>query len=158
MSKGVFTFEGGTDRLIELMQEELLRKRRRRAHQVRRREDRSSTAAASRGVDVNGRDDSQRGPSCRTPTSRPRSFNLVGEEHFDRKFRRRGPGRAAQQLEHQVYMALKPGETIDESTGRSAVQLDGAAVSHRAAAEPRHHQPHVFVLLSADAARQRPLR
>ncbi len=34
MSKGVFTFQGGTDRLIRLMHEELLQKRRRCADSV----------------------------------------------------------------------------------------------------------------------------
>ena len=57
----------------------------------------------------------------------------------------------------QVYMALKPGVELDESLRRFAVQLDGPAVPHRVAAEPRRHQPHVFVLLSAHAAGQRSL-
>ncbi len=57
----------------------------------------------------------------------------------------------------QVYMALKPGEVLDESLRRSAVQLHRPAVPHGAVAEPRRHQPHLFVLLSADPARQRPL-
>ncbi len=52
---------------------------------------------------------------------------------------------------------MKPGETIDESMRRSAVQLHRPGVPHRAAAEPRRHQPHLFVLLSRDPARQRPL-
>ena len=39
MSKGVYTFEGGTDRLIELMHADLRQERRRCADQVRRPED-----------------------------------------------------------------------------------------------------------------------
>ena len=34
----------------------------------------------------------------------------------------------------QVYMALKPGEQIDESDGRPAVQLHRPGVPHRSAA------------------------
>ena len=54
----------------------------------------------------------------------------------------------------QVYMALRPGEMIDEDgLRRPAVQLDGPGVPHRPAAEPRRHQPHLLVLLSQDPAR-----
>ncbi len=46
MSKGVYTFQGGTDRLIGLMHDELIAQRRRRPHPLRRREDpRRRTAA-----------------------------------------------------------------------------------------------------------------
>ena len=90
MSKGVFTFEGGTDRLIKLMHEELLQS----GVDVRIRcdveQDRGRAAAASTGVTVNGRT-----IGCRSVVSnsnlKSTIFNLVGEEHFDRRFRRRGP-------------------------------------------------------------------
>ena len=45
MSKGVFTFEGGTDKLIGLMERELREERRRYLHQGRR--DARSIAAAA---------------------------------------------------------------------------------------------------------------
>ena len=48
MSKGVYTFQGGTDRLIGLMGEELQQERRRRAHPMRRREDPRRRPAASK--------------------------------------------------------------------------------------------------------------
>ena len=85
MSKGVYTFQGGTDRLIRLMHEELLHS----------------------GVDVRIRCDVERIHRARRPGRGRRRvggrtigaravvsnanlkstiFNLVGEEHFDREF------------------------------------------------------------------------
>ena len=55
MSKGVFTFEGGTDRLIGLMEAELREERRRYLHQVRRRRRSIVEGGRVRGVEVNGR-------------------------------------------------------------------------------------------------------
>ena len=153
MSKGVFTFEGGTDRLIGLMEAELQQERRRYLHQV----------------PTSTRIDCQRRPRARRRGQRPHDphagrgverqsqatiFHLVGEEYFDRGVRRRGPGRAAQQFQHAGLHGAQAGRADRRIDGRPAVQLDRAAVSHRAAAEPRHHQPHVFVLLPADAARR----
>ena len=46
MSKGVYTFQGGTDRLIRLMHEELIRSRRRRADSLATSSGSSSRVAA----------------------------------------------------------------------------------------------------------------
>ena len=97
MSKGVYTFQGGTDRLIRLMHEELIAQRRRRPHPLRRRHDRRSRRPR----------DGRRG---RRPHDRLLGRRLEREsqvDHFQARRRgafrpgicRRSPGRAAQQFE-----------------------------------------------------------
>ena len=44
-------------------------------------------------------------------------FNLVGEEYFDREFVDEARAVRLNNSSTQVYMALKPDERIDESTG-----------------------------------------
>ena len=71
MSKGVYTFQGGTDRLIKLMHEELLQS----GVDVRIRSDVERILVRGGrvvGVRVDGRDIAA-GAWCRTPISRPRS-------------------------------------------------------------------------------------
>ena len=53
----------------------------------------------------------------------------------------------------QVYMALKTGEQLDESLGDLLFSSTAPLFRTDAAVEPRHHQPHVFVLLPAHPAR-----
>src|SRR5689334_19822393 len=84
MSKGVFTFEGGTDRLIKLMHEELLHS----GVDVRIRTDVDRILVRNGrvvGVEVNGRT-----IACRAVVSnsnlKSTIFDLVGEEYFDAKF------------------------------------------------------------------------
>ncbi len=81
-------------------------------------------------------------------------FGLVGEEHFDRVFVEQAREVRLNNTSTQVYMALKPDEPIDESTGDLLFSSTRPAVPHRPAAEPQHHQPDLFVLLSRDAARR----
>ena len=115
MSKGVFTFQGGTDRLIKLMHDELLRS----------------------GVDVRIKADVQkievRGGRVRAVTANGRTirtravvsnsnlkstiFQLVGEQHFERDFIDQARAVRLNNSSCQVYMALKPGEQIDEGLG-----------------------------------------
>lgn len=115
MSKGVYTFEGGTDRLIELMREQL------EANGV----DVRIKADAQRihvengrvtGVTVNGRR-----IGCRAVVSnanlRLTISQLVGEEHFDRQFVDDARAVRLNNSSTQVYIALKPDERIDEDTG-----------------------------------------
>ena len=115
MSKGVYTFEGGTDRLIELMREQL------EANGV----DVRIKADAQRihvengrvvGVTANGRR-----IGCRAVVSnanlRLTISQLVGEEHFDRKFVDDARAVRLNNSSTQVYIALKPDERIDEDTG-----------------------------------------
>lgn len=115
MSQGVFTFTGGTDRLIGLMQREL----------------------AANGVDVRIRCDAERilvqhgrvvGVRVRGRTIKTRAvvsnsnlkstiFKMVGAEHFDRRFVDDAEAVRLNNSSCQVYMALRPGELIDESQG-----------------------------------------
>ena len=98
------------------MESELLQQRRRHPHQVRRR--RRSTAAAAACA-------ASRSTAARSSTRAVVSnanlkatiFHLVGEEHFDRDVRRRGPGRAAEQFQHPGLHGPQAGRAIDESTG-----------------------------------------
>ena len=108
MSKGVFTFEGGTDRLIGLMHAGAAAQRRRRAIQLRRRSESTSNAAAcGRCESTAGR--SRLGPSSRTPICKRTIFNLVGPEHFDPQFVEQARAVRLNNSSTQVYMALKPG-------------------------------------------------
>src|SRR6188472_4095086 len=111
MSKGVFTFEGGTDRLIGLMQQELIKS----GVDVRIRSDVEKILVEGgrvRGVVVNGRT-----IRCRAIVSNSNLkltiFNLVGAEHFDRAFVEQAQAVRLNNSSCQVYMALKPGEQLD---------------------------------------------
>ncbi len=116
MSKGVFTFEGGTDRLIGLMQADL----------------------EHNGVDVRIKCDVERilvddhrriigvrvgGREIRTRTVvsnanlKSTIFRMVGASHFDRSFAEEARAVRLNNSSTQVYIALKPGEEISESCG-----------------------------------------
>jgi phytoene dehydrogenase-like protein len=115
MSKGVYTFEGGTDRLIGLMTNEL----RNSGVDVRIRCDvdrilvRDGRAV---GVRVNGRDIAA-GAVVSNSNLKATIFDLVGEERFDRDFVEQARAVRLNNSSTQVYMALKPGVVLDESLG-----------------------------------------
>ena len=100
MSKGVFTFEGGTDRLIGLMQRGTAPQRRRRAA--------SRCDVEKIHVDGRPRHGRRRSTAATINTRAVVSnanlkstiFNLVGRGAFRPRFRRPGRGRAAEQLQH----------------------------------------------------------
>jgi len=115
MSKGVFTFEGGTDRLVELMHAEMLNNGvdvciRANVEKI------DVEGGRVRGVVVNGRN-----IKCRAVVSNANLlttlFKLVGEEHLDPQFIKEGREVRLNNSSTQVYMALKPDEFVDESTG-----------------------------------------
>jgi phytoene dehydrogenase-like protein len=115
MSKGVFTFQGGTDKLIGLMEKELLAS----GVDVGIRSDVSRIDCRGgrvRGVEVNGRM-----IRCDAVVSNSNLnatiFSLVGEEYFDRSFVDEARAVRLNNSSTQVYMALKPDEQIDETTG-----------------------------------------
>lgn len=115
MSKGVFTFEGGTDRLIGLMRDELLKN----GVDLRIRCDVEKIHVRHgrvEAVTVNGRTIKTRSVVSNA-NLKATIFNLVGEEHFDRSFVDQAKAVRLNNSSCQVYMALKPGETIDESCG-----------------------------------------
>jgi phytoene dehydrogenase-like protein len=115
MSKGVFTFQGGTDRLIGLMKAELEKN----GVDVRIRSDVQKIHVEGgrvRGVTVNGRFIGARA-IVSNANLKLTVFNLTGEGHFDPKFVEQARAVRLNNSSCQVYVALKPGEPIDESCG-----------------------------------------
>ena len=115
MSKGVFTFQGGTDRLIKLMHDELLRS----GVDVRIKADVQKIEVRGgrvRAVTVNGRTIRTRAVVSNS-NLKSTIFQLVGEQHFERDFIDQARAVRLNNSSCQVYMALKPGEQIDESLG-----------------------------------------
>jgi len=115
MSKGVFTFEGGTDRLIHLMHEELLKS----GVDVRIKCDVEKILVKNgrvAGVRVNGRDIAARSVVSNA-NLKTTVLKLIDAEHFDPKFREEAEAVRLNNSSCQVYMALKPGVELDESLG-----------------------------------------
>jgi phytoene dehydrogenase-like protein len=115
MSRGVFTFQGGTDRLIRLMHEELLRT----GVDVRIKCDVQRVIVHNgrvEGVEVNGRRIGARSVVSNA-NLKSTIFHLVGPEHFDPAFREQAEAVRLNNSSCQVYMALKPGVELDESLG-----------------------------------------
>jgi phytoene dehydrogenase-like protein len=115
MSKGVFTFEGGTDRLITLMHQELLRN----GVDVRIKCDVAGIAVRRRrvqGVYVGGRLICARAVVSNS-NLKGTILKLVGEQHFDRDFVEQARAVRLNNSSCQVYMALEPGEQLDENCG-----------------------------------------
>jgi phytoene dehydrogenase-like protein len=112
MSKGVFTFQGGTDRLVTQMREELEKngvdiRIRSLVEKIEVSPDRSVQA-----VWVNGRR-----IGCRAVLSnaniKSTVLNLVGEQAFDPAYVEETRAVRLNNSSCQVYMALKPGEGFD---------------------------------------------
>lgn len=115
MSKGVFTFQGGTDRLIHLMQEEMQRN----GVDIRIRcdvEKINCEGGRVRSVEVGGRTIKTRAVVSNANLKQT-IFRLAGEEYFDPQFLEQARAVRLNNSSTQVYMALKPEEWIDESTG-----------------------------------------
>ncbi|MDO4585296.1 MAG: NAD(P)/FAD-dependent oxidoreductase [Planctomycetia bacterium] len=113
MSKGVFTFRGGTDRLVALMEAEMLRNGVEIA--TRTRIDRILTENGRvAGVVVEGREIRTKAVVSNS-NLKSTIFNMVGEEHFSEDFLAEAKKVRLNNSSTQVYLSLKPGETIDES-------------------------------------------
>jgi phytoene dehydrogenase-like protein len=115
MAKGVFIYEGGTEDLVNKMGREL----KKNGVDARINCDVTKILTGPNGVEgvvVNGKS-----IRCRSVVSnsnlRNTIFNLVGEEAFDPQFVNDARAVRLNNSSTQVYMALKPGETVDESTG-----------------------------------------
>ncbi|MCP4082669.1 MAG: NAD(P)/FAD-dependent oxidoreductase [Planctomycetaceae bacterium] len=115
MSKGVFTFQGGTDHLVKSMEREMIRngvdiRIRSNAEKI------NIENGAIKSIQVNGRE-------IRTKTIvsnanlRSTLFDLVGEDYLDGKFVEEAREVRLNNSSTQVYMALKEGETVDRDTG-----------------------------------------
>ena len=116
MHKGVFTFRGGTDRLVKQMKAELERngvdiRIRCLVEKIELDADRRVT-----GVVVNGRrigcDAVLSNANLKTTV-----LKLVGEENLDADFLAEAEAVRLNNSSCQVYMALKPGEGFDDSLG-----------------------------------------
>jgi phytoene dehydrogenase-like protein len=115
MSKGVYTFSGGTDRLIKLMHEELVKN----GVDVRIKCDVERVLVRrgrTVGVQVNGRQIATRAVVSNA-NLKTTIFDLVGGDHFDPKFRQDAQAVRLNNSSCQVYMALKGGTELDESLG-----------------------------------------
>jgi len=115
MSKGVFTFEGGTDRLVQLMRNDLIAN----GVDVRIRCDVEKILVHRdrvTGVKVNGRTIKT---SAIVSNSNLHStvFKLVGPDVLDPGFVDEARKVRLNNSSTQVYMAFKPDERIEESTG-----------------------------------------
>jgi phytoene dehydrogenase-like protein len=115
MSKGVFTFEGGTDRLITLMHEELLKN----GVDVRIRCDVEQILVENgrvAGVQVNGRKIMTRA-IVSNANLKATVLRLVDKRHLDPQFLAAAEAVRLNNSSTQVYMAMKPDVRIEESTG-----------------------------------------
>lgn len=115
MSKGVYTFQGGTDRLIGLMEAEL----KRNSVDIRIRCDVERIHCEGgrvTGVEVGGRVIKTKAVVSNANLKQT-IFRLVGEEKFDPQFVEDAQAVRLNNSSTQVYMALKADDTIDESTG-----------------------------------------
>ena len=115
MAKGVYIYEGGTDDLVAKMEAEL----KRNGVDCRIRADVSQIEVSSTGVtavEVNGR---RIACGCVISNSNLNAtiFNLVGEDKFERDFVEQARQVRLNNSSTQVYMAIKEGVEIDESTG-----------------------------------------
>jgi phytoene dehydrogenase-like protein len=113
MSKGVFTFEGGTDRLVNLMRAEMENngveiRIRSLVEKIEVSRDRRVS-----GVVVNGRR-----VGCRAIVSnanlKATILQLVGTEHLDPGFVEEARAVRLNNSSCQVYLALKPGQQFDD--------------------------------------------
>jgi phytoene dehydrogenase-like protein len=115
MSKGVFIYQGGTDELIERMRRELVRN----GVDIAIRADVQRILVSGgkvRGIEVNGRE-IQASAVVSNANLQSTIFRLTGAEHFDRRFVEEAESVRLNNSSTQVYMALHPDDTIDESTG-----------------------------------------
>jgi phytoene dehydrogenase-like protein len=118
MSKGVYTFQGGTDRLIRLMGDAM----RQSGVDIRPRclvekihVDKGPTGARRvQGVTINGRR-IQTNSIVSNANLLATILQMVGPEHWDADFLEQARAVRLNNSSTQVYMALKPGEQIDES-------------------------------------------
>ncbi len=115
MSKGVFTFQGGTDRLIKLMEQEMIDS----GVDIRIKcdvEKINCEGGRVRSVVVNGRTIKTKAVVSNANLKQT-IFRLVGEDKFDSKFVEDARAVRLNNSSTQVYMALKEDDEIDESTG-----------------------------------------
>ena len=115
MSKGVFTFRGGTDTLVKGMEKEM--KKNNVDVRIRCNVDKINIKnGAIDSVTVNGRD-IKTSAVVSNANLRSTIFNLIGEEYFDQSFIDDAKNVRLNNSSTQVYMALKEGDEIPRDTG-----------------------------------------
>lgn len=115
MAKGVYIYEGGTDDLVTKMHAEL----KKNGVDCRINCDVEKIEVGAKGVEavqVNGRR-IKCGSVISNSNLNATVFNLVGEEKFDKTFVDEAKQVRLNNSSTQVYMAIKEGVEIDESTG-----------------------------------------
>lgn len=110
MSKGVYTFRGGTDSLINKMKEELLKnnvdiKLQTKVEKI------TITENATSGVIINGKKINSK-VVLSNSNIRSTVLQLVGEEHFPKDFLTKAKETRLNSSSCQVYMGLKEGASI----------------------------------------------
>ena len=115
MSKGVFTFKGGTDQLVKRMHQEM------KDNGVDSRINCSvESVNVERGkvksVTVNGREINAKAVISNANLSTT-IFKMVGAEKFDKDFLDEARDVRLNSTSTQVYMSLKEGEQVEHSTG-----------------------------------------
>ena len=115
MSKGVFVFQGGTDKLVKSMEKEM------KTNGVDVRincdvEKINVRGDAVESVVVNGRTIKTKAVISNA-NLRSTIFNLVGEEKFDRSFVDDAQAIRLNNSSTQVYMAMADGDTVPRETG-----------------------------------------
>ena len=115
MSKGVFTFKGGTDQLVKRMHQEM------KDNGVDSRINCSvESVNVERGkvksVTVNGREINAKAVISNSNLSTT-IFKMVGAEKFDKDFLDEARDVRLNSTSTQVYMSLKEGEQVEHSTG-----------------------------------------
>ncbi|MEM9825453.1 MAG: NAD(P)/FAD-dependent oxidoreductase [Planctomycetota bacterium] len=115
MNKGVFIYEGGTDDLVKRMKKEL------QSNGVDVRINTPVDRIIVSGDRVAGVEVLGRQIPCRAVVSnanlKSTVLKMLPREVLDRDYRERAVAVRLNNSSTQVYMALKPGETIDEDTG-----------------------------------------
>lgn len=115
MSKGVYTFQGGTDRLVNLMHKEMLH----HGVDVRIKCDVTKILVERQkvaGIEVNGRKIRSRAVVSNS-NLRSTIFQLTGKEHFSRAFLDEAKAVRLNNSSTQVFIALGPDDQLEESTG-----------------------------------------
>lgn len=115
MSKGVFVFQGGTDKLVQAMEAEM----KRNGVDIRINCSAEKINVGREGVEsivVNGRTIKTKA-IVSNANLRATIFNLIGPDKFDRQFIDEANNVRLNNSSTQVYMALAEGDTVPRETG-----------------------------------------
>ena len=115
MSKGVFVFQGGTDKLVKSMEKVM----KENGVDIRINYGVDKINVATKGVEsveVNGRT-IKTDAVVSNANLRSTIFKMVGEDKFDREFMEAAKEVRLNNSSTQVYMAMHPDDTVPRETG-----------------------------------------